>query len=102
MKTKNKNKNKNKTFKTGMNSSKEFSKVSKNKQTTTVVAPRRFRSSFDEGNQTSFTKLYFNNFNNKYSTLTFVHFLLHACYYFAFFCVNRIEQSQRTKWSDIE
>ena len=43
-----------------MNSSKEFSKVNRSKQTTTVVAPKRFRSAFDEGiYQTSVVLCYF-------------------------------------------
>jgi hypothetical protein len=46
---KNTKKKKNRAFKTGMNSSKEFSKVNKKQTTAAVVAPKRFRSRFDEG-----------------------------------------------------
>mmetsp|Transcript_18001 Transcript_18001/g.30126 ORF Transcript_18001/g.30126 Transcript_18001/m.30126 type:complete len:155 (+) Transcript_18001:177-641(+) len=49
-KSKNKFKNKNKTFKTGMNSSKEFNKPSKISKNTKVTVPvkRHFKSAFEE------------------------------------------------------
>lgn len=48
-KKKSANKHKNKAFKTGLNSSKEFVKTKNKQPAAVVVAPRKFRSVFDEG-----------------------------------------------------